>query len=583
SGSSFTEVDVEDEEEDPQEKEAEIREQEEGEKSGGVVAERRRHKHRHFKWTPNFSDVYQSVETSEPGNDGWAVKEGLVSVTPLKANFMHVQGLQGELKLSLQPHLQKPKIYAYVNYEDAYTHPIIIEALSSALPSEKYTLVDSADELPSPQLPFLQITSYETIPFGYLSEHPTTSLACSFIIRKALIRKHYLAHTVHSYLAKHADSELKDHVPLTIDFEVDYAEFLDEALVEAYELHEVFARNGGKAPSDREWWILKPSMSDRGHGIRLFSIESELHEIFQQWEQDLSDSEEEDEEPEASEGAFQSSHTKDEVATQPETQYVGAKKCSDGIITSQLRHFIAQPYIPPLLLPEYQNRKFHIRTYVLCVGALRVYVYQKMLALFAAVPYQAPGTSHVQLEDDGYLETGSGIIDMRPHLTNTCLQTTAADPLSANDSSDPKVLPLKLLNASALTPSTITSIHAQVFNTVSHVFRAAAAQPTTFQPLPNAFEIFGVDWLVDPDLRVHLLEFNAYPDFAQSGESGKRVVEELWRGALEIVLNGDGEGAEGFFGDLGGEGRSKLVEKETKGGEERWGMKKVLDLDMGRR
>lgn len=70
-----------------------------------------------FARTPHFTDVYQSVEASEPGNDGWAIKEGLVryvsksswasllkltsenSVTPLKANFMHVQGLQGEVKL----------------------------------------------------------------------------------------------------------------------------------------------------------------------------------------------------------------------------------------------------------------------------------------------------------------------------------------------------------------------------------------------------------------------------------------------------------------------------------------------------
>ncbi|KAL8778538.1 MAG: hypothetical protein Q9213_007367 [Squamulea squamosa] len=105
SGSCFTEVDAKDEEkdEDPEEKEKAIREQ--GSMDGG--GERREmekgHRHRHFTWTPKFSDVYQSVDESEPGNDGWAVKEGLVSsVTPLKANFMHVPGLQGELKLCVQ-------------------------------------------------------------------------------------------------------------------------------------------------------------------------------------------------------------------------------------------------------------------------------------------------------------------------------------------------------------------------------------------------------------------------------------------------------------------------------------------------
>lgn len=35
------------------------------------------HKHRHFKWSPKLQDVLKAVEESEPGNDGWAVKEGI--------------------------------------------------------------------------------------------------------------------------------------------------------------------------------------------------------------------------------------------------------------------------------------------------------------------------------------------------------------------------------------------------------------------------------------------------------------------------------------------------------------------------
>lgn len=33
--------------------------------------------HKHFKWAPNLSDVYRSVEESKDGNDGWVVKEGM--------------------------------------------------------------------------------------------------------------------------------------------------------------------------------------------------------------------------------------------------------------------------------------------------------------------------------------------------------------------------------------------------------------------------------------------------------------------------------------------------------------------------
>jgi tubulin--tyrosine ligase len=58
-----------------------------------------RYTHKHFKWAPSFKDVYESVEASEPGNDGWAVAQGFTSVTPLRANFMHVNGFEGEIKL----------------------------------------------------------------------------------------------------------------------------------------------------------------------------------------------------------------------------------------------------------------------------------------------------------------------------------------------------------------------------------------------------------------------------------------------------------------------------------------------------
>lgn len=58
-----------------------------------------RYTHKHFKWAPIFKDVYESVEQSEPGNDGWAVAQGYTSVTPLRANFMHVNGFEGEIKL----------------------------------------------------------------------------------------------------------------------------------------------------------------------------------------------------------------------------------------------------------------------------------------------------------------------------------------------------------------------------------------------------------------------------------------------------------------------------------------------------
>jgi tubulin--tyrosine ligase len=115
-GSCFQEVPDEDENAD--EGEERIRETEATPQAATSATESIiRHTHKHFKWAPRFSDVYKSVDEAGPGNDGWAVKEGftryghqiydlfahtnfLISVTPLKANFMHAAAAtEGELKL----------------------------------------------------------------------------------------------------------------------------------------------------------------------------------------------------------------------------------------------------------------------------------------------------------------------------------------------------------------------------------------------------------------------------------------------------------------------------------------------------
>jgi tubulin--tyrosine ligase len=219
------------------------------------------------------------------------------------------------------------KIYALVDYEDQYVQPLIISALKKRLPASTYELITSISQLPSLSSRLLQWVQYESIDFDHLMDRSSTSVANAYVIRKALIRKHYLSTTIANWITKYPDSVLKQHVKPSAEFEVDYAEFLDDALVEAWDLKESWARNEDKEERDREWWILKPGMSERGQGIRLFSTEEELTSIFEEWDPPSDDEEEE------------------------EDARSDAGNDNDGIMTSQLRHFIAQPYIhPPLLL-----------------------------------------------------------------------------------------------------------------------------------------------------------------------------------------------------------------------------------------
>ncbi|EXF75007.1 5'/3'-nucleotidase SurE [Colletotrichum fioriniae PJ7] len=575
-GSCFQEI--EDDAGDEDEEEEKIREGAFGEtsaekpkqgeeaKAGGEVA--KGHRHKHFKWAPRFTDVYQSVEEAAPGNDGWAVKEGYTSVTPLKANFWHAAQELHQKELILDsPQAEapaakaetevtrsstrlpmrsstfgaqqqstadtttattvaKPEFHAIINYEDPYVQPLILEAMERLFPGA-YSLLpapqETADEdtdatklaasLPSPDTKILHIAPYESLDFDHVAAHPTTSLVNSYVIRKALIRKHYLSSTVDHWIAKHPSSSLKTHVKRGEHFEVDYAEFLDDALVEAFDLRESMDRNEGiEEESGKEWWILKPGMSDRGQGIRLFSSMEELQGIFDDWEEERPDSDDEDE---------------DEDEGNTTTTAGGGEReggsGGDYITTSHLRHFVAQPYIhPPLLLPS-DTRKFHIRTYVLCIGSLDVYVYKPMLALFAGKTYRAPW------ED----------ADLDGHLTNTCLQ-------GGGESALPPVKQFWDLvsssSSSGLPAATAGRIFERICDVTGDIFEAAAREMTIhFQPLGNAFEVFGLDFLVDEEARPWLLEVNSFPDFKQTGGDLMGVVAGFWEETLRKAVGG-------FFG-----------------------------------
>lgn len=424
--------------------------------------------------------------------------------------------------------------------------PIIVSALQALILPERLCLLPPTTAPPSvPKgAKFLQIRAYESIDFDHAMANPSTSLVNSYIIRKALIRKHFLSTTVDHWVAKHPESVLRDHVKRAEAFEVDYAEFLDDSLVEAFDLRASLERNealGAQAqaqgcargatseghgdpqqadsvtapndPTEREWWILKPSMSDRGQGIRLFSTMDELQGIFDGWGEDEPSSDEDNDkndDHEESEG-------------------------KDYITTSHLRHFVAQPYIhPPLLLPSCANRKFHIRTYVLCAGAMRVYVGREMLALFAAKPYAPPGAV---VDGDVSQE-----YHLDAHLTNTCLQGPRADALS-----------VQRFWELDMPPSLRESIFARICDISGEIFEAAArGMMVHFQPLPFAFEVFGLDFLVDAGGSPWLLEVNAFPDFKQTGDRlREQVVEEFWKGAVRwglgawAGLESDGERGQG--------------------------------------
>ncbi|KAF2236708.1 tubulin-tyrosine ligase [Viridothelium virens] len=420
---------------------------------------------------------------------------------------------------------------AIINYDDVYVEPLILSALQSRLPPNSYKVITSLSDHSFQDTPCLQWRSYESLDFDVALSSPSTCLINSYIYRKAVTRKHYLSTTISNWIVKHPTSLLKHHYKPTVVFELDYAEFLDDALTEAdsWDLRMSMKANLAREGNDREYWILKPGMSDRGQGIRLFSTETDLMSIFEGWEAEQPDSDE------------------DEIDESLSMQEDANEK--DYLVVSDLRHFIAQPYISnPLLLASLSNppHKFHLRTYVVAVGALKVYIYRPLLALFAASSYRPP------YESD----------ELQRHLTNTCLQTESGSG-RAHDGSVrlfwdlPSSVPGLGLDWKDFVFDQICAVTAETFTAASR------EMVTHFQPLPCAFEIFGLDFLVDQSGQAWLLEVNAFPDFKQTGEDLKDVVQGLFEEVIDVAVKP-------FFGI---EGKAPTMGM----------MRQVLNLDLGRR
>lgn len=329
-------------------------------------------------------------------------------------------------------------VRAYIDPRDAY----VLRSWQAVLAPLGVTVLTS----PPATKVDLWYEDYDSYDFD--ARDACASRVYSYVYRKALTRKNYLDSTIRQHRAKRPQSALHAAWPDTFCLDVDYPEFLDDALDECWDLKQELAA-GTKV------WILKPALGDRAFGIAIFRTQDELQQVF------------------------------DRAGEQPE---------------GSMRQYVVQEYVcAPMLI---DGRKFHVRVYCACVGKLRVYVSMSALLLFSSKPY-----TH-------------DYADLDRQLTNTCFQGP-----------DARVDAVDLRRA----PVSLAGLSGQVAAIVRELFEAAMGQPTHFQPLPNAFEFFGLDFLVGEDGGVRLLEVNAYPDFKQTGAL-THVVDDLFADTAALVL-----------------------------------------------
>ena len=203
---------------------------------------------------------------------------------------------------------------AFISFPGArFTEVLVLGALNKL--KHKPTITSELVE-PEP-LPLLQWSTYDEISHPLTLTKPRSVLSSTYVIRKSLIRKHFLHRSVQEYVAKHKKSILKTSVPSTWDIEVQWADELDEMWGdELYELGQSLPETTEDIgdEEDAKWYILKPGMADRGMGIRMFRTKQGLRAILVSFEAG-----EEDEEDEEDEGGDRT-----------------------AVVASQLRHFVIQ-------------------------------------------------------------------------------------------------------------------------------------------------------------------------------------------------------------------------------------------------
>ncbi|CAF3616002.1 unnamed protein product [Rotaria socialis] len=353
-----------------------------------------------------------------------------------------------------------------------YTNELIRNVLEER--NDLFTLTDSSTLNDDNTLYWLE---YEELDFDMLyrlikESNKKKILANSYCIRKGLLRKAHFAMFVQKYLAKQPNSVLRDHYPETHILDLIHPDYLEEALNEAFELRDTLEANT-KENTEPIPFILKASILDKASELCIFYTQAELEEFFT------------------------------------------SKYDDDDESIANVREWIVQRYIKnPKLLPIYQNRKFHLRVYVVAERNLRIYVYDGILALFASFPYDAADNDQT--------------FDRLRHITNTCVQIE-----SKIDEED---LVKEFFSLESMDDDLRSRIFEQIKSIVKDIFTGLHNEITVFQPIRNAFEIYGFDFLIDENNQVYFLEANAFPDFKQTGNSLSILIKELFQNLVQHIV-----------------------------------------------
>ena len=391
---------------------------------------------------------------------------------------------------------KKQQAIIYMDIICSYTQ----EVLKTILGSRPWCkIVSCFDEILSKKPTSNRIRQYQISDFENIDWVPVMSgrhITSSYLIRKGLSRKAQLSLQVKRYISKNPTSILRNAIPYTIIIETwdafedvrmnfgggTFANFNTTQIISTslrkrlefclQEVHELVEER-------KDWlWILKPSVTNKGMDIA----------VVRNWEEILD-------------------HLED---------------------IPDIREWVLQKYIADPLLVEGWH-KFHLRVYVVCVGALNVYVYNDILMLIGAHEYNV-----------------SDLDDIYGHLTNTA---RAVEDIHFDEEKFVQLLDdlpshlfknyRDMVRTMKDAQNKVQLIRSQIHEITKHLFACFENEYTIFAPMSNCFEIYGLDFMVDESFQVHLLEVNPGPDFKQTGSRLKQVILKLWDQVCSIIMDKD--------------------------------------------
>lgn len=125
----------------------------------------------------------------------------------------------------------------------------------------------------------------------------------------------------------------------------------------------------------------------------------------------------------------------------------------------------------------------------------------------------------------------SDVKNQMAHITNSCVQRT-----HPQFSEDFTVRLLSELN-DEIGKDKVDLIFQKMIINLAEIFKAVHKEFSGFFPLPNCFELYGVDFLIDENCNPIILEFNCGPDMKNTGSRLDHVISSLLEDTLNVAVD----------------------------------------------